>query len=257
MRRSARYRRHSRQPGDPRLAAATRSSGGHTRARVLHACRKNKLRGSEGNCNRLAPPVFFWPLGPNQGTEVLPCNTEPPAPTTLQFAAYMYLGPRSSRRKQSHVGPRRTRMLSKAKSTLSVAPRLAKHGSRRTIGAARARHEVPLRAHDFDAHYSKLAPHRVLLDTVDMVMEASASMAMDLAPLNNVADAEAAARSQRHHRRRLQGGVHQYYGDEALATRRITAGRLPNWLALMQSEMLATANFASSCSPACPRAAST
>lgn len=143
-------------------------------------------------------------------------------------------------------------MLSKAKSTLSVASRLAKHGSRRTYLAPPVRDMKFLyELHDFDAHYSKLK-HRTECDrdTVDMVMEASASMAMDLAPLNKVADAEGCKYNGPNDIEPPAGfkaAYDQYYGDgwQALAYPEDYGGQaLPNSLALMQSEMLATANFA-------------
>ena len=134
----------------------------------------------------------------------------------------------------------------------SAAARLAGKAGRRSYIAPPARDMKFLyELHDFDTHYTKLE-HRTPCDkeTAEMVIDASGKLCEDLAPLNLVADKEGCTWVDMNTVTTptgFKGLYDQYVGDgwQALSYPEEYGGQgLPNSLALIQSEMLATANFA-------------
>ena len=141
---------------------------------------------------------------------------------------------------------------SRARLAAASASRLFAHGAKRTYLAPPVRDMKFLyELHEFDAHFKTLK-HRTECDadTVDMVIDASSNMAMNLAPLNKVADTEGCTWNGPNDIKTPTGfkeAYDQYTGDgwQALSYPEEFGGQgLPNSLALIQSEMLATANFA-------------
>jgi len=136
--------------------------------------------------------------------------------------------------------------------------RSALHRAARVTGA-RCYHSPPLRdvrfllydVHDIEKHYGTLE-HLSPCDreTIDMVIEATASLCTnELAPLNEVADQEGCTRVDAHQVTTPSGFKAAYYlfaqsGWQGLSFPERYGGQgLPLSLALVQSEMTATANW--------------